>query len=324
MPLLDSIQILIRQGGDERFNTILKNILSRLKGGASLSSCLKTYPGIFSNLYVSLVEVGELTGRLADMLGRISAYLEKIADLKRKLLQAMTYPALVILVAIFSLSFVLYYVIPTFSTMFRDFGSELPWLTLVVLQLSHLLRDYTAFILMGILLILFTMYRMKDRPGFQRLSSKIVLNLPVLGELIRKNYITQFCRTLGTLLGSGVSLLRALDVVLVSVNNYHICQDIQKMKFFVTKGEKLTHSLGQSNVFPLMVIQMISVGEETAELPFMLQKIADHYDKEVDNAIETLSSVIEPLVIILLGVIIGTILISIYLPLFNLTNIMPG
>lgn len=320
--LVDSIIILSKQNSNGSFNQILSSISNHLKAGASLSDCLGQYPKFFNNLYVQLVKVGEVTGRLDEMLNRITLYLEKIAELKRKIVQAFTYPMLVIAVAILSLSFIFFYVIPTFSGIFKNFDSELPWLTLLIFNISNWLKNNFFYIILFFMGIVFLLLRTKKEPKVQMAFNYVMLNLPIIGNVIRKNHISQFCRTLGTLLGSGVSLLEALDITSKASNNFYVKQDINNMKYFVSKGEKLTYSLSQSAIFPLMVGQMIAVGEETAELPFVLIKISDHYDKEIDAAIEMLSSVIEPIVIVLLGIIIGTILISIYLPLFNMSNII--
>ncbi len=320
--LVDSIIILSKQHSNGGFKQILSSMSNHLKAGASLSDCLGLYPKLFNNLYVQLVKVGEVTGRLDEMLNRINLYLEKIAGLKRKIVQAFTYPMLVIAVAILSLSFIFFYVIPTFSGIFKNFDSELPWLTLLIFNISNWLKNNFFYIILIFPGIVFLLQRTKKEPKVQMAFNFVMLNLPIIGNVIRKNHISQFCRTLGTLLGSGVSLLEALEITSRASNNFYVKQDINNMKYFVSKGEKLTHSLSQSAIFPLMVGQMIAVGEEAAELPFMLIKISDHYDKEIDGAIEMLSSVIEPVVIVLLGIIIGTILISIYLPLFNMSNIM--
>jgi type IV pilus assembly protein PilC len=323
MLLIESLHILAQQNRNEAFGEMLRNIINQLKSGISLADCLRRYPKYFNNFYTSLVEVGQLTGELNQMLTRVSQYLEKIHELKRKLIQALTYPSLIIGVAILSLSFIMFYVIPTFATIFKDFNSELPWLTLVILNISVSVKDNVLYILLIFLTGILFINRIKGKPKFQLILNSIILNIPIIGGLTRKNYISQFCRTLGTLLSSGVSLLQSLDIAAKASNNYYIRKDIQNMKFFASKGEKLTRSLQQSKIFPLMVTQMIAVGEETAELPYMLIKISDHYDKEIDAAIETLSSVLEPIIIIFLGIVIGTVLISIYLPLFNMTNIMP-
>jgi type IV pilus assembly protein PilC len=324
MMLLESIGILAEQQQNDSFRKILLKIISQVKSGSSLSESLSGYPSLFNQYYTNLVHVGEVTGRLGGVLERISDYMEKIGDLKRKLVQALTYPSLVVLVAILALSFILLYVIPTFSGIFKDFNAELPKPTLIVLGVSNFFKDYLLVIVIFFISTVFILRRFRSHTRFQKIFGKLSINMPFLGQLIRKNYISQFCRTLGTLLGSGVSLLEALDITNRSSTNYYLRQDITNMKFFAAKGEKLTRSLRQSGIFPLMVVQMIAVGEETAEMPFMLNKIADFYEREIDSAIETLASVIEPVVIVLLGIVIGAILISIYLPLFNLASVMPG
>ncbi|NIR65875.1 MAG: type II secretion system F family protein [Gammaproteobacteria bacterium] len=324
MMLVDSIRILSQQTSNNAFRHILEQTGRRLQSGTSLADCLRNYPKVFSSFYVNLVEVGELSGKLDEMLSRVAAYLEKMSDLKRKLIQALTYPALVIGVAVLSLSFIMLYVIPTFENIFRDFNSQLPVPTLVVMSISGFIQTYLLHILLILAALLLLVKYSKSFERIRILADSLILHIPLLGEMIRKNHISQFCRTLGTLLESGISLLAALEIASKSTRNFHIRQDILNMKYFATKGEKLTRSLRRSKIFPLMVTQMIAVGEETAELPFMLIKIADFYDKEIDSAIDTLASVIEPVVIVLLGVIIGAILVSIYLPLFNMTNVMSG
>jgi type IV pilus assembly protein PilC len=322
--LADSIDILSQQINHQKFKKVLRQISIRLKSGASLSETFRLHPEIFDSFYLNLVEVGEVTGSLDEMLSRLAIYQEKIADLKRKLIQALTYPALVILVALVSLTFILLYVIPTFSGIFKDFDAQLPWPTLVLIGFSDFLKDNSLFILLFITGLIFLVRYSKSLQRIQVMWDNFVLKLPVLGSMVTKNYISQFCRTLGTLLESGISLLTALDIASRTTRNHHIRKDILQMKYFAEKGEKLTRSLHQSEVFPVMVTQMIAIGEETAELPGMLIKIAEYYDKEIDSSIEILGSIIEPVMIVILGIIIGAILISIYLPLFNLANVMPG
>ncbi len=322
--LIDSLQLLVFQSKNKILKSILESLLNKIKGGSAFAETLRTYPYLFSDFYVNLVEVGELTGKLDEMLDRISIYLEKMSDLKKKLMQAMTYPLIIISVALASLSFILFYVIPAFSGIFREFNSQLPTITVYVLNTSNFLKNNIPVFLLTVLIVLFLINRFKTHPRFQIFWNRIIISIPFIGGLVRKNYISSFCRTLGTLLESGISLLHALDITAQSSQNYFVRRDILTMKYYASKGEKLTHALNQSNVFPLMVIQMIAVGEETAELPFMLSKIAAHLEKELDSSIETLSSVIEPVIIVVLGIIIGLILISIYLPLFNLSSVMPG
>ncbi len=324
MLLVDSIQILAEQNRHAAFSELLRATEQRLRTGASFADCLRNYPHIFNGFYVNLVSVGEITGRLDDMLSRISNYLEKMADLRRKLVQAMTYPFLVIGVAVLAVGFILLYVIPTFADIFSDFDAELPLPTQIVIAGSEFLQQWLPYLLIGLTGILLFISKTRRHPRIQPILDRIILGIPVVGKMVQKNYISQFCRTLGTLLDSGVSLLEALEIASNTTSNYHIRKEILAMQRFASKGEQLTRSLKSSQVFPLMVTRMIEVGEETAELPFMLNRISDFYDQEIDSMIETLSSIIEPVVIIILGITIGAILVSIYLPLFNMAEIMPG
>lgn len=324
MLLIDSIDILARQNNDSRFQRILDHIADRLRNGAAFADALRAYPEVFDHFYVNLVEVGELTGQLPDMLSRIAGYLDKVANLKRKLIQALTYPALVIGVALCALSFILLYIIPTFSDIFRDFDAQLPWPTQVIIAVSSFFQENIFYLLSGGVALAMLLKYARSFLAARIFFDNLVLGIPLLGGLVRKNYISHFCRTLGTLLHSSISLLQALEIAARATRNYHIGKDIEQMKRFAARGEQLTASLHASRVFPLMVTRMIAVGEETAELPAMLIQISDLYDQEMDSMIETLASVIEPVIIVLLGLIIGAILVSIYLPLFNMSNIMAG
>ena len=322
MPLTDSIDILRRQYKDDKFQKILLKVNKQLKGGKSLAEAIQEFPRIFNPFYRNLVEVGESTGQLGDMLQRISDYETKMAGLQRKLLQALTYPALVIAVAILAVGFILAYVVPAFADIFHDFGATLPLPTRIVIESSHLVTQNTGIILSLLTVFLVLIGFGRKQPQLLKIWERGLLKMPLLGNMIAKNYIAQVCRTLGTLLGSGVGLLPALELIQQSIQHHLVKADILQMKRLASKGGRLSNALKKAAVFPFMVVQMIDVGEETAELPKMLLRVADYYDSELDSAIETLASVIEPLVIIVLGGIIGAILISIYLPLFNMSTVI--
>ncbi len=322
MQLVESIRILAQQHSHQRFRDVLMQVANRLNSGAALHDILGRYPQIFSEFYCQMVAVGEMTGKLAEMLGRLAAYLEKMADLKRKLVQAMTYPALVITVALTALIFIMQFVIPAFAEIFADFDAALPLPTRIIIAISSWIgRYFWGF--PAVLLMMFLLYRRIEKSYKMRCRFEgLLLRIPLIGGLIRKNYIAGFCRTLGTLLESRIPLLGALEITRQAAGNHLVAADIRLMHASAEKGGNLATALQQSKVFPMMVIQMIAVGEKTAELPAMLLRIANYYEKEIDSAIETLASVIEPLMIVLLGGIIGIILISIYLPLFNLSTVM--
>ena len=292
--------------------------------GHNFCNSLLIFPKVFTPYYLNLVEVGELTGKLGEMLYRISVQLEKISDLKRKFIQAMTYPVLIITVAVLSVGFVLYYVIPTFSSIFLDFEAQLPWITQFVLSISTFFKRNALYLTLSVILGCSVIYKIRDFHLFREKSDRIIFQIPLVGNLVRKKYISYFCRTLGTLLSCRITMTTSLQTVSKSVTNLELRKDIQQMIYFIKKGDKLTRSLHHSRVFSYMVIQMITVGEETAELPEMLLKISEYYDKELDNTLDMLSSVVEPVIILFLGLIIGLILVSIYLPLFNMSGFIPG
>jgi type IV pilus assembly protein PilC len=322
--LVRIFEILILQTTNLSFKKILADIKKKVQVGGALADALARYPDIFSTFYLSMVRVGELTGRLDYMLVRVAIYLEKMNELRRKLIQSLSYPGLVIMVALVAVTFLITYVVPTFADMFRDFDAELPLITVALMNVSDFIRNYYLLIFIVIITVFMAIrYFTKTTKG-RKLLDKLNLSMPVTGELVRKNYISRFTRTLSILLESGIPLLEALKVCSDSMSNSVVQQEIQRMQRFAEKGENLTHSLSRSAVFPVMVTQMISVGEETAEMDKMLQRIADYYDMEIEASLAIISSVFEPLIIVFLGIILGTILVALYMPLFDLVNIVPG
>ena len=322
--LVRILDILSQQTGRSRLNQIVVKIKNEVQGGKSLAEAFSKYPDVFSDFYRSMITVGEMTGHLDHMLERVAVYLEKINALRRKLLQAMAYPTLVLIVAFSAVSFLLTYVVPSFADMFRDFDAELPVLTVMLMKTSNLIIDKLWFILIIILMIVVgaRFYILTDNGKL--FLSKTVLGLPLSGSIIKKNYVGRFSRTLSILLESGIPILEALKVTADSIPNLMVKKEIKQMYYYAEKGEMLIRSMKHSKIFPPMVIQMIVVGEETAQLDRMLAKIADYYDDEIEATLSTLTTVLEPLIIIILGIILGTILIALYLPLFDLVNIVPG
>jgi type IV pilus assembly protein PilC len=264
--------------------------------------------------------VGEMTGKLSEMLLQIYLQLEKISELKRKLYQAMTYPLLVVLVAILSLSFIIYFVIPTFSGLLADFNTNLPWITRSLLQFSSFFEKYITYILILSVLTIFLLFRSMKIPRVKIFIDNKIFYIPIWGALLQKNYISQICRTLGTMLNCKIPLVKALQTTSNLFSNNLIKLEIQQMTTFIKKGGKIASSIDHSRVFPFMVARMIAIAEETAELPNILFKIAEYYEKEVNNSLDSIASVLEPVIILILGSLIGFILISLYLPLFNISG----
>jgi type IV pilus assembly protein PilC len=322
LPLTQVLDILSRQQSNAAFRDIIQNILNSVKRGESLSQGLVRYPKLFSPLYVNMVTVGEVSGNMSGILEQLAQYMEKISRLRRKILTAMAYPSVIVLVAIFAIGFMIFGVMPTFAEMFQDFNAEMPLPLKVLLGFGEFVKNYGLLLLIGVAVLtgLFRVYARTERGSWMLDTLKIRFFL--IGHVIRKGLISRFARTLSTLLKSGVSLLDALDVTARSSGNRVVQKEVLMMKQAATKGQSMEKSLSGSTLFPELVVQMIAVGEETAELPEMLVKTADYYDSEVDAAIEALTSVIEPVIIVLLGVILGGTMITIYMQIFDLMNII--
>lgn len=320
--LMEALDILSDQTDSKKMAGLLSDIMYDLQNGFSLTSCLSQYRSLFGGLYINLIRVGEMTGRLDEMLMQISAYLSKVSELKKKFLQALTYPALVLSVAFASVSFLLLYIVPTFKTMFQDLDADLPQITKVIFLFSNFCSDQAWYLFFFSLFLLISGYRLFTITTFRVSLMKLMLKMPFIGSLLTKYHISHFCRTLGILLESGIPLLQSLDATLQTSDHNLLLEDIHRMKASVIDGQKIGGSLVNTIFFPPMVSRMICVGEETAHLPQMLVRISDHYDRELDSLMESLSVLIEPLVIIILGLIIGTVIIGIYLPLFNMTELI--
>ncbi len=320
LPLTQVLDILCRQQGNMAFRNIIQDILNSVKQGEPLSRGLSRYPKLFSSIYVNMVTVGEISGNMSEILEQLAQYMEKVGKLKRKILTAVTYPSVIVLVATGAIGFMIFGVMPTFAEMFQDFNAEMPLPLKMLIGFGDFVKHYGFFLLVVVAVLagLLRMYGKTERGSWMMDTLKIRFFL--IGNIIRKGLISRFARTLSTLLKSGVSLLDALDVTARSSNNQVIQKEVMMMKQAATKGQSMEKSLSGSKLFPELVVQMISVGEETAELPDMLVKTADYYDNEVDAAIEALTSIIEPIIIVLLGVILGGTMITIYMQIFDLMN----
>ncbi len=322
--LVQILDILSQQLDNVKLSTILNQVKEDVQAGKTLTESFSRYPEVFSIFYLNMIRVGEMTGRLDYMLNRVAVYLEKMNTLRRRLIQALSYPALVVLVAVGAVTFLLMYVVPAFADMFKDFDKELPAITLLLMKVSTFLTNQLWMVILIIAGFIFSIRYYFSTAKGKWYRDSIALVLPVSGTIIRKNFVSRFSRTLSILLESGIPMLEALKVTSDSISNVVVQREIQQMHYFAEKGEMLTRSLAKSKVFPLMVTQMITVGEETARLDSMLAKVADFYDDEIEASLTNLSSILEPLIIIILGVILGTILVALYMPLFDLVNIVPG
>ncbi len=322
--LLDGLRMIHHQVVNKSEQKILHDLILQLRTGHDFSSSLKQFPYLFNHVYCSLIEIGELTGQLNDMLFLLLEYLEKIARFRKKIIQVLAYPFLVVVISVIALMFMFFFVIPAFNELFKEFDSELPGLTRLVMIASEFVKQYSLVFLGILVLSIFIMRKIYKIEHFKYLLHKQTLRVPLWGQYIRKNHLFHFCRTLGTLLIGGVNLLKSLETIYRSNSNFYLKAEILRMHDYLLKGEKFSHTLLTSSIFPPVVIQMISVGEESGNMAEVLLRIANYYEQDIDYTMELLSSIIEPLIILSLGLIIGLLLIAIYLPLFNLTQLFPG
>jgi type IV pilus assembly protein PilC len=320
LPLIQGLDIL----GAQEPNPTLKKAIIKIKGdvesGSTLSNALKKHPKIFSNLYVSLVAAGEVGGMLDTILNRLAIYIEKAEKLKSKVKGAMVYPSVVLIISFIVIAVLLIFVIPVFQEMFEGLGGELPALTQAVVDLSDFLRNYIVYILAIIAALYFAFVKFKSTEKGRIIVDKILLGLPVFGSLLRKSAVANFTRTLGTMTSSGVPILDGLVIVSATAGNKVIEKAILDTKTSISEGKTIAEPLAKSGIFPPMVTQMISVGESTGALDTMLGKIADFYEDEVDAAVDTLTSLIEPFMMVFLGGTIGTMLAAMYLPIFKMAG----
>ncbi len=318
LPMVQCLDILATQMENKELAKIVTDVKEGVSGGATLSEAMARHPKIFDPLYTNMVEAGEVGGALDAILVRLAVYREKADKLIRKVKGAMVYPSVVMFVAIGVTIAMLTFIVPVFAKMFAGLGSELPAPTQVVMAISNFLQANFLFLIVGTIGLAAFIIWWRKTPQGGLVWDKTMLRLPVLGTLVRKSAVARFTRTLGTLLASGVSIIDAMDITAKTAGNRVIAAAINKSVLAIAEGETITGPLKESGVFPPMVTQMISVGEKTGGLDEMLNKIADFYDEEVDDAVSALTSIIEPIIIVIMGVVIGGILVAMYLPMFDI------
>jgi type IV pilus assembly protein PilC len=322
LPLLRGLRVLERQEKSVTLKRIIGELALSIEGGSTFSEGLAQHPKVFNRLYVNMVKAGEMGGVLEVVLNRLSEFMEKAQKIKGKVVAAMFYPAAVMFVAVAILTILMVFVVPRFKEIFADMleGAAMPAFTELVLAISEFIAS--RFVLTALMVVAaFILFRLflKTRIG-RKLWDKLKLNFPLLGPVISKVAISRFTRTLGTLVSSGVPILQALTIVRETSGNIIISDAVRAVHESVKEGETITAPLEASNVFPPMVISMVDVGEQTGALPEMLMKIADNYDDEVDNAVSAMTSLLEPIMIVFLAVIVGSIVIALFLPLITLID----
>jgi type IV pilus assembly protein PilC len=325
LPLVQCLEILATQQENKMFQKVLTGTRTSVEGGSTLSTAMKQYPKVFDPLYTNMVEAGETGGILDTILQRLSSYIEKNVKLQRAVKSALVYPIGVLSIAAGVIVLLLWKVVPIFATLFAGLGVDLPLPTKIVIGLSHFVGSiFGLLILVGIIAGIFGIKVWYGTPGGRMVIDSIILKLPVLGILMRKIAVARFTRTLGTLISSGVPILEGLDITARTSGNAVIEKALTQVRKSLEEGKSLTDPLKDSEVFPGMVTQMIAVGEQTGAMDAMLQKIADFYEEEVDAAVKDLLTALEPIMIVFLGLVVGGVVISMYLPLFSLIGKLSG
>jgi type IV pilus assembly protein PilC len=319
LPLVKCLNILAEQTDSPVLTEVIADVQHEVEMGRSLSEALAKHPDTFKELYTSMVKAGEIGGVLDDVLLRIASTLESEDEIRRRIKAALTYPIAMFAISILLLVVMLVFVVPGFEKMFNDIGANLPFLTKIIMSISHFLVSWKGGLFIIALIIGFVYLRrwMKSPSGRKKVDT-VKLKIPVFGSLFHKMSLSRFSRTLGTLVASGVPILQALEITSKTVGNVLMAEAVDNVRAGVKEGDSIARPLGQSPLFPPMVTQMLAIGEETGALDTMLNKVSDFYDSEVAATVEALTSLLEPLLIVFLGVVVGTIVIALYMPIFSL------
>ncbi len=323
LPIIQCLEIQSTQQENKEFKKVLTTLKEDVEKGETLADGLRKHPTVFDSLYSNMVDAGETGGALDVILGRLAFFMEKNMKLKKKVKGALVYPASVVCVAIIVIAIMMIFVIPSFQKMFSGFGAELPLLTQIIVNISSFMRNNVLFIIAALFATIFalkTTYRKSDKA--HHFFDNMFLKMPIFGILLRKVAVANFTRTLGTMISSGVPILSALEIVARTAGNVVIEKAILTTRESISQGKTIAEPLMESGIFPPMVVQMISVGETTGALDQMLNKIADFYDDEVDAAVSAITSLIEPLLMVFLGGILGTMIVAMYLPIFKMGEVV--
>ncbi len=322
LPIVQCLDILCNQTDNKAFSVVLRDVKANVEQGATFSDSLRRHPKVFDQLYVNLVQAGEVGGILDTILQRLATYNEKAIKLRRQVRGAMVYPSAVVVIFAAVLGVLLGWVIPSFKTIFKDLGSsdELPYLTQIVIAVSEAFIGYLPLILLALAGGAVAVYYTYRNPRGKKVYHTVFLRLPIMGPVLRKIAVARFTRTLGTLLSSGVPILDALEIVARTAGNVVVEEAIMHARAKISEGKNMAGPLMETNVFPPMVVQMVGVGEQTGALDAMLGKIADFYEEEVDVAVAALTSLIEPFMMVGIGGTVGVVLIAMYLPIFSIAG----
>ncbi len=324
LPLVQCLEILAANQENKAFQATLNGVRETVEGGSTLANAMRNYPRVFDDLVANMVEAGETGGILDTILQRLATYVEKAVKLKAAVKSALIYPVSVVTIALIVVVMLLWKVVPIFANLFVSLGVDLPLPTRIVMGLSNFVAKFGIFAVIFVVAVVYALKQYYKTPGGRMLIDRILLNLPIFGLLLRKIAVARFTRTLGTLITSGVPLLEALSITARTSGNAVVEEAIMKVRKAIEQGRTITDPLRETEIFPNMVVQMIGVGEQTGAMDAMLQKIADFYEEEVDSAVGDMLAMLEPLIIAFLGVAVGGVVISMYLPLFSLMGKLAG
>ncbi len=322
LPLVQSLEILAGQQDNPTFKKLLNAIRLDVETGMTFADSMKKHPKVFDNLYCNMIDAGEMGGILDTILNRLAAFMEKSMALRKKIKGAMTYPIICLCIALVITAVILIFVVPVFAKMFADFGSALPAPTQFVVDASNFVKGNFFLMFVALALVVVVIRKIYNTEQGRKKIDILLLKAPVFGPLIRKVAVAKFTRTLGTMLHSGVPILESLSVVGKTAGNKVIEQAVFRVADSITEGRSIAEPLEETGVFPSMVVQMINVGESTGALDTMLEKIADFYDEEVDQAVENMTAMIEPFMMVFLGGLIGGLVIAMYLPIFKMASVV--
>ena len=322
LPLVQCLDILSKQTENKSFAKTITEIKKEVEEGSTFADALRKYPKIFDDLYVNLVQAGEIGGVLDTTFARLAGYIEKARSLKGKVKSAMVYPSAIIFVAVSVIIFLMIFVIPVFAQMFQDFGGTLPWPTKFVIGLSNVLKSYIVFAIPVLIGAVFGFKQYYRTETGKRVVHRNLLRMPVLGSLLQRAAIARFSRTLSTLISSGVPIIDSLDITAHTAGNKVLEDAVLASIGSVKEGQTLATPLAKHPVFPPMVVQMVEIGDATGELDSLLGKIADFYEEEVDRAVEALTAMLEPMMMVFLGTVLGFIIVAMYLPIFKMASLV--
>ncbi|MBN2429642.1 MAG: type II secretion system F family protein [Deltaproteobacteria bacterium] len=324
LPLVQCLDILGRQQQNKTFKGVLQQVKEDVESGSTFADTLKKHPNVFDELFVNLIAAGEIGGILDTIMNRLAAYIEKAFKLRKKIKSAMTYPATIVGIAVIVIAVILVFVIPAFEKMFADFGGALPAPTQIVINISNFVQRYILVIIGFFVALSFGLKKLYRTKKGRLKMDQLALKAPIFGTLIRKVAVAKFSRTLGTMISSGVPILDGLEIVAKTAGNKVVENAIYGVRESISQGKTIAEPLEKSGVFPPMVCQMVGVGEQSGAIDAMLNKIADFYDDEVDDAVNNLTAMMEPLLILFLGVTVGGLVIAMYLPIFKIAGAAGG